>query len=253
MIELPPAQRSTLRHWFQPERPGSSLVGPHVVNTGCGTWHADRWPDPRLILAEVHNNYTLCGDPAAFPVDDPPPLSGFVDAPADFLPVLQRAYDRVHLWPRVLFRLDGPLRPASASPDATIRRLTAQDAPHVAALPPDAIWIARPWDDAAGLAASGYAWGAFVEDTLASVSCSFFVGESYEELGVVTVDGYYGRGYSTACTEMLCRDVLVRGRIPTWSTTPDNLASVRVAEKLGFAPAGEGMLYVVNMDPPVPV
>lgn len=250
MIELHPAQRGTLRHWFHPERPGVGLVGPHVLVTGHGTWQADRWPDPRLILAEVDHNYTLCGDAAAFPVDDPPPLVGFVDAPPEFLPVLQQAYDRVHIWPRVLFRLDGQPTPARVVPSVTVRRLTEQDAPQVAALPADAIWIARPWNNAAGLAASGYAWGALVDGTLVSVSCSFFVGETYEELGVVTVDGHRGQGYSTACTEALCRDVLARGHIPTWSTTPDNLGSIRVAEKLGFAPAGEGVLYVVNMDPP---
>jgi RimJ/RimL family protein N-acetyltransferase len=45
-------------------------------------------------------------------------------------------------------------------------------------------------------------------------------------------------------------DVRARGRTPSWSTSPDNRPSLRVAEKLGFEKARDAVLYVVGM--PVP-
>ena len=57
-------QTATLRERFLPERPGP-LVGMHVIQTGHGRCLADRWPDPRAVLADAAQNYTLLGDPYA--------------------------------------------------------------------------------------------------------------------------------------------------------------------------------------------
>ena len=52
--------------------------------------------------------------------------------------------------------------------------------------------------------------------------------------GVATEPGSRGQGLSTACAGAVCQDVRDRGRIPSWTTSPDNTASLRVAAKLGF-------------------
>ncbi|MCC6166058.1 MAG: GNAT family N-acetyltransferase [Caldilineaceae bacterium] len=250
MIQLKAAQRAALRSWFQPERPAAALVGPHVQQTGHGVWWADRWPDPRLVIARTGANYALRGDPATLLAHVPVPIEGFIDPDPAFVSILEQVYGKVYRWPRVLFRLDTPPLASPIAANATIRRLTSVDAGAVAQLAPDLTWIAETWDGPAGLAAGGYAWGAFINGRLASVACSALVGETYEEAGVVTEAAYRGRGYSAACSVALCREIQARGHIPAWSTSPDNLGSIRVAEKLGFRFTGDGELYVIGFAPP---
>jgi RimJ/RimL family protein N-acetyltransferase len=250
MIRLQDNQCAALAGWFQPERSGGGLVAPHARLTGHGAWWVDRWPDPRLVMAATGVNYVLRGDPAAFPLHAPPALEGFIDASPAFLPVLQQAYREVYRWPRVLFQLDGAPPAHSIAAGAILRPLIPADAGLLARLAPDTAWIAETWGGAAGLAASGYAWGAFVDGVLVSVANSFFVGETCEDVGVVTEAPYRGRGYSSACSAALCREIQARGHTPTWGTSPDNVGSIRVAEKLGFRFVGAGELYVIGFPPP---
>jgi RimJ/RimL family protein N-acetyltransferase len=47
-------------------------------------------------------------------------------------------------------------------------------------------------------------------------------------------------------------DVRSRGRTPTWTTSPDNRASLAVAARLGFAHERDDVLYAVRRPiPPV--
>jgi predicted GNAT family acetyltransferase len=119
-------------------------------------------------------------------------------------------------------------------------------------LSPQSFWIAKTWGGPAGLAASGAAWGAFVDGRLVSVACTFFMGERYEEIGVVTEPEHRGQGLSVACTRALCLAIFARGRRPSWTTSPDNTASVRVAEKLGFRLDRHDWLYVAGIPVPEP-
>jgi RimJ/RimL family protein N-acetyltransferase len=89
-----------------------------------------------------------------------------------------------------------------------------------------------------------------VDGVLASVACTFFLAEEYEDVGVVTEPAYRGVGLSTACTYELCLDIFARGRRPTWATSPDNRGSWRVAEKLGFVHLRDDWLYVAGRDVP---
>src|SRR5690606_9092642 len=77
-----------LRPWFTPERPGP-LVYEHVTRTGHGTVWVDRWPDPRVVVAEVSGNLSVRGDPARVGPEALARFSGFVDAPPEWLPVLR--------------------------------------------------------------------------------------------------------------------------------------------------------------------
>lgn len=251
MLRLTPDQVAALRDWFLPERPGP-LVGLHVLQTGHGRFLADRWPDPEVLLAESGGNYALVGDPAPLdPADLVGCVAGFVDAPERFVPRLQAAFPDLVVWERVILALPG--RPPGASGHhQLVRRLDAADADHLRGFTPESAWISKTWGGPAGLAASGHAWGAFVEGRLASVACSFFVGARYEDIGVVTEPEFRGLGLSAACAGALCVDIQARGRTPSWTTSPDNLASLRVAEKLGFALQRHDRLYVVGIPVPAP-
>jgi RimJ/RimL family protein N-acetyltransferase len=244
MLELSPARAATLADWFQPERPGP-LVGAHRLATGCGQAWADRWPAPRALLVDVAGNYSLAGDPAALQPADLPPLAGFVEAPAPFVPLLRAAFPDMIDWERIIYAL--PASAALAPRPAPVRRLGPADAAHLAGLSDEAEWVSKTWGGPAGLAASGYAWGAFVDGRLASVASPFFLGRQYEDIGVATEPGFRRRGLSAACAAALVADIRARGHTPSWSTSVDNPASQRVAETLGFVFHRRDWLYVIGM------
>ena len=251
MILLTPQQTATLYDWFMPDRPGP-LVGLHVIQTGHGVCYADRWPQPRALLVDMARNYALVGDPHALEPDDlRRHIAGGVDAPKSFAPLLKATFRDLRTWDRLIYEL--PTHPRWSAPtDIRLRRLTSTDAYHVWGLGPDVDWIAKTWGGPAGLAASGYAWGAFAGGRLVSLSCSFFVGVHFEDVGVVTEPEFRGQGLSVACTGALCEEIIGRGRRPCWSTSPDNNASRRVAEKIGFVECRQGVLYVTGIDIPAP-
>jgi RimJ/RimL family protein N-acetyltransferase len=247
------AQLSTLRRWFLPERPGP-LVAQHVIGTGHGSCLADRWPDPRALVVQTGGNYTLAGDPGAL---DPARLrgrvAGFVEAPAAFEPLLRAAARERHEWPRVILSLQGPGRPPPGHRGAhRLRRLGPGEAGSLARLGEETDWIANTWGGPDGLAASGTARGAFDGPRLVAVACPFFVGAVYEDLGVATEPDARGLGLSTACAGAVCQDVRRRGRTPSWTTSPDNTASLRVAAKLGFTLQRRDRLLVVDVPVPQP-
>lgn len=251
MIQLTPSQMAALRDWFLPDRPGP-LVSLHVLHTGNGACFGDRWPNPRTLLTQTAGNYSLSGDPAALnPTDVRPRVAGFVDAPERFVPLLQAAFPGLKVWDRVIFDLQAKPR-FSRSRAFTIRRLEATDAFHLWGLGPEVNWITITWGGPAGLAASGCAWGAFEKDRLVAVACTFYVGERYEDIGVVTEPEFRGKGLSVACAGALCEDIQARGRRPSWTTSPDNTASIRVAEKLGFSLQRRDILYVIGVSIPEP-
>ena len=250
MILLTPEQTTSLKNWFLPEIPGPLMIGLHVIQTGNGACLADRWPDPRALLVETAGNYTLLGEGQALsPEDLRPHIAGFVDTSEDFVPLLKAAFPKGKKWSRVIFEQQAPPNPTS-SRDYLLRRLGSSDTYHLWGLSPKSNWVSKTWGGPAALAASGLAWGAFVADQLASVSCTFFVGEKYEDIGVVTEPQFQGLGLSTACAGALCADIHTRGRQPSWTTSPDNIASIRVAEKLGFVLQRHDHLYVAGISIP---
>lgn len=251
MILLAPIQAATLGGWFRPDRPGP-LVGLHVLQTGNGACFVDRWPDPRAVLVETAGNYSLGGDDDRLaPGDLRRRIAGFVEAPGSFEPRLREACPTLVVWERVILELaEGP--PVVSPRSSAVRRLGPPDAFQVWGLSPESAWIAKTWGGPTGLAASGRAWGAFVGGRLAAVACTFFVGQRYEDIGVVTEPEHRGAGLSAACAGALCDDIRRRGRRPSWSTSPDNGASLRVAEKLGFKAQRHDQLYAIGAPIPAP-
>jgi RimJ/RimL family protein N-acetyltransferase len=251
MMQLTLQQLATLRHWFLPDRPGP-LIGLHLLNTSHGTAWADCWPDPRALYVETGKNGSLAGEPSALtPAMIRDVVIGFVEAPPAFAPLLKATFPDLVAWDRVIYEL--PTAPIYRQPAGFIlRRLTSADTQHLATLSEEAYWVSKTWGGPAGLAASGYAWGAFAGEQLAAVANSFFVGEQYEEIGVATEPAFRGLELSVACSGALCNEMHARGRIPSWTTSPDNRASIRVAEKLGFRRVRDDTLYVVGIAIPKP-
>ncbi len=255
MRPLDPSQYEKVSHLFRMERPGP-LVGQHVLQTahqgGHGAIFVDRVPHPRAVLARSADNWTLVGDPGAV---EPGALSrivtGMIDAAQVFQPLLERAFSDLRIWHRVILELRRePTTPALEGFE--VRPLRAGDAARVAALTSELVWIADTWNGPQGLASTSGAWGAFSKGELTSVAAPFFVGARYEDIGIVTEPAFRGRSLSGACAGQLAQQIRARGRTPSWSTAPDNTASLRVAQKLGFELVRHDLLYVTGQTIPSP-
>jgi RimJ/RimL family protein N-acetyltransferase len=248
VLPVPFTDLPALRPWFSPERPGP-LIFEHVLATGLGGCRVDRWPGPRVVIAHNAENYAVRGDPAALTPGDLADVRGLVEAAPQWWPLLQRsAPKRIAVWPRIIAALPAAVPTPAAHP--VVRRLTPADADRVAALPGDLAWIHESYDGAERMLAAGVAHGALVDGKVVAVAVAFHRGLEYEDIGVVTVEGYRRRGLSAACAGAVIADIRGRGRIPSWSTSPDNTGSRAVAARLGFVPDRDDVLYAVRT--PVP-
>lgn len=232
------------------ETPGPEAIFGHVAGTGFGRAWADRWPRPTALLAEVSGNYLLAGAPEAVdPAALRPLVTGFLAAPAAFEQVVTEAFpDRV-VWDRVVYRLP-PGRGVAAPNHPDVRALTPADAEAVAGLSEEIGWVSKTWGGPIGLARYGHAYGAFVDDRLVALVGTFFQGLRHEDAVVATEPEFRRKGLATACAQAWCADVIRRGRIPSWTTAPDNEGSWRTAQRVGFELVRRDVLHVIGV--PVP-
>lgn len=80
-------------------------------------------------------------------------------------------------------------------------------------------------------------FGLFIDNTL--VSCSDIPGVPYmrdevQEIGINTLEMYKGNGYATDVCIACAREIIKSGKCPQWSTTVDNIASQKLAKRIGF-------------------
>jgi RimJ/RimL family protein N-acetyltransferase len=249
MLTVPPGELPAMRPWFAPERPGP-LILEHVVRTGYGRCRVDRWPDPHVVVAELPGNYALRGDPDLASGRDLADIAGFVEAPPEWLPALRASDPGTAEWPRVVAALPPSVR--VAPPRADVRLLTPADAPALAGLSRESAWISETWGGPDGMLASGTARGVLVDGQIAAIALPFFVGAEHEDIGVVTEPAYRRQGLSMGCAAAVVGDIRARGRIPTWTTSPDNAASLGVAARLGFEHVRDDVLYAVRTAIPAP-
>jgi len=131
-----------------------------------------------------------------------------------------------------------------------VRRLGPDDVGGLEALDPEDVWIHETRGGAQRPAESGMAWATFAGGGPVSVAAAFYVGATYEDIGVVTDRQHRNRGHATACASSLVADIRARGRRPSWTTSPGNAGSLAVAARLGFVRQRDDVLYAVRV--PVP-
>ena len=76
--------------------------------------------------------------------------------------------------------------------------------------------------------------GVLEEGKIVSICCSVRKSSKAEEAGVETLASYRGKGYAARTVASWAHAVREKGRIPFYSTSRDNRASQRVAQKLGL-------------------
>lgn len=85
---------------------------------------------------------------------------------------------------------------------------------------------------------------AIEEGEVVSIASCLARTERYGDIGVQTLESHRGGGLATAGAALVCRELQAAGATPTWGTGEDNLASQRVAQKLGFRET-ERSTYVI--------
>jgi RimJ/RimL family protein N-acetyltransferase len=244
---LPEDRLDAVRAWFTPEDPGPVIFS-HIRHSGFGRCMVDRWPDPGAVLVESGGNYDLRGNPDVLADSSLDDVAGFVQASSGFERLLRRIDPGVGVWDRVIAVLPDDVD--IPAPDPRIRRLTELDAAALARLPEEMSWISRTWGGPSGLAASQRAWAAHHKQSVVAVAVPFFVGEKFEDIGVVTHPEFRRQGLSRACAAAVLADIRSRRHTPTWTTSPDNAGSLAVAERLGFRSHHRDVLWAVRT--PIP-
>lgn len=221
-------------------------MGSHVLNTGQGMIYTDRWPAPQVVVAKSGMNCEMAGDPTFLDLTWlKENVRGCISMPEKFEPIVNAVIPVHEMWERVIFIYYRKIVPI-VSEEYIFRELTMEDVVGLEGLEPDLQWISNTWGGHAGLAKSGFAWGASLEEKIVSVACSFFVGKQYEAIGVITQSNYRRQGLSTASISKLIGDIVRRGKEPTWTTSLDNEGSLATAKLLGFQEIGRGKLFIVG-------
>ncbi len=97
---------------------------------------------------------------------------------------------------------------------------------------------------------AGVIAGAVVGGELVAVASTWALSEKSADLSVITAGPWRGRGLATACAGLAVAAIRRSGRVPVWSTGEDNMASLRVARKLGFEAVGRRTYVIIEQHHP---
>jgi predicted GNAT family acetyltransferase len=92
------------------------------------------------------------------------------------------------------------------------------------------------YGSALALLTEGFVAGAVIAGALVARAHTSCQSRRYADISVATAEAWRGQGLATAAASLVCRCVQSSGRAPTWNTSAENLASQRIAQKLGFLP-----------------
>jgi GNAT superfamily N-acetyltransferase len=106
------------------------------------------------------------------------------------------------------------------------------------------------WPSAAALAAHGAAFGVMRRGELVSVAFASFVVDDFLELGIETLPQARGTGLAVHACRALIDDALRKGFEPVWACRLGNVASFRLAQKVGFVPTRFLPYYRLPLRPP---
>ena len=140
----------------------------------------------------------------------------------------------------VYYTLNQP-PPTSYQHHPAVRLLAPDDLPLLQAAP---LELRGP--DPLHLLYKTAAAGAIINDQLVAIAQNYALTEGYGDIGVFTLPEWRGQGLSASAAAQVAQWLLANGRIPVWSCGEHNLASLRVAEKLGFVEYGRRVYIILQ-------
>ncbi|MEV7775056.1 GNAT family N-acetyltransferase [Kitasatospora sp. NPDC086791] len=236
------------------EEPGTEAIAAHVERSGHGGWWADRPDSARALLVYSGPERLLRGDPRYLDPAALAPLGrGQFTAPERFLPLLGRTFTHITPWVRTVYVQHTAPRPVSPHLADWVRPLVSSDVPRFerftartgasASAPELPHWLTWTWGGHAELAASGFAWGAFLGPYLAAVACGYLVGRRHMDIAVATDPAFRRLDLALACVTAAADAARGAGLTPTWAASRVNLASRALAAAAGFRPVRDEVVY----------
>lgn len=113
---------------------------------------------------------------------------------------------------------------------------------------PGSVVPAEFWRNAADFLAYGGGWRAESNGVRGALAFTSFRFGDELEIGIETHPDARGKGLATGVAARMIEDLLEHGISPVWSCRESNLASVRLASKLGFRPVRRLPYYGLAWD-----
>ena len=104
------------------------------------------------------------------------------------------------------------------------------------------------WDSTQEMLEEGVVAGAVVKGDLVAIAFTHARSARHADVAVNTLRKWRGRGFATAAASLVAQRLQEAGQVPVWSGGEDNLASLRVAQKLGFTPIAR-RIYLIRDRP----
>lgn len=124
------------------------------------------------------------------------------------------------------------LEPVHRYPNAAVRLLTSEDAKRLAKAPPEVQGNGYKTHEA--MVTEGIAAGAIVDGNIVAIAHTYAETNLHADIGGSTVETWRKNGFATAAASLVAQEIQAKGKVPVWSCGEDNIASLRVAQKLGF-------------------
>lgn len=90
----------------------------------------------------------------------------------------------------------------------------------------------------------GFVACAIVSGKIVGVALTSARSHKHSDIGVFVAENYRNRGFATASASIVAKLIQESGQIPVWSAGEGNIASLRIAKKLGFTEVSR-MTYVI--------
>ncbi len=94
----------------------------------------------------------------------------------------------------------------------------------------------------------GIVAAAVIDGNIVAIAHTYAETTLHADIGVSTLEQWRGKGFATAAASLVAQEIQARGKVPVWSCGEDNTASLRVAQKLGFAEV-DRRTYVIPVSP----
>jgi GNAT superfamily N-acetyltransferase len=238
LAEMSGQDRLAIAEWIG-ERPETVLVIDALLTGHGRAWVSGHpsWPDAAIVESAL-----VPGEPQGFGSAAAllcllRQAAGWrcIEVEEDLADEIAPEFERV--WgpvTRVVDVIHSLRRPAPSPTHELVRELRATDLTRAPATPdllPDHHLVTRPAD-------AGRVYVAVDDGVIVGHGSALAAGRTFADVGVQVAASYRGQGIATAAAARACQAVQRARLIPVWGTSSDNLASLRVAAKLGFMEVG---------------
>lgn len=124
------------------------------------------------------------------------------------------------------------LEPVRSYPNEVVRLLTLEDVKRLTEAPTEVQGNGYKTHEA--MLTEGIAAGAVVDGNIVAIAHTYAETKLHADIGVSTLEAWREKGFATAAASVVAQEIQARGKVPAWSCGEDNIASLRVAQKLGF-------------------